>query len=419
MGTIAKTKEYWLKKTTENGPTIQTRTANCEVEVTSSKVSGSWITFPDGSKFRRPTNYSKRTYKIQGDEGQHDTSYHNTQTPTKPRPRNTDSVGGGYRADDLLGANCPNVRGLTFGKLYDQVSMPTLMVNEAVTKALNNIADQKANVGETLATFRQTLALVASPSKYLLNGIKTAYNNKAWKPFLGKALRDIQKEGPVNLAAQEYLKYVYGWKPIMQDIYGIMELAKGQGARPLLLHGRGVSNQQNQSRVGTYVNASHSCETELGPLNERVKVSCDIHGRIDPDAQGLRTLNQLGLLNPASLAWELVRFSFIVDWFVPIGPVLNALSAPAGLTFVSATKSVKVSVSGPFKHFNDSYRYGSGNINVTKSDATGTATMEAYRRETYGSWPIPGFYFAEDPFRGDRPLKALALAIVSLRKYRV
>jgi hypothetical protein len=46
-----------------------------------------------------------------------------------------------------------------------------------------------------------------------------------------------------------------------------------------------------------------------------------------------------GLTSPVSLAWELIPFSFVVDWFLPIGSAIQAFSAFEGLTFMSGYKT--------------------------------------------------------------------------------
>jgi hypothetical protein len=42
---------------------------------------------------------------------------------------------------------------------------------------------------------------------------------------------------------------------------------------------------------------------------------------INPD---LQLLQQMGLVNPLSIAWEVVPFSFVVDWFTKFGGVIDA-----------------------------------------------------------------------------------------------
>jgi hypothetical protein len=38
----------------------------------------------------------------------------------------------------------------------------------------------------------------------------------------------------------------------------------------------------------------------------------------------------IGLINPSTVVWELIPFSFVVDWFLPIGNFLHGLSALTG-----------------------------------------------------------------------------------------
>lgn len=58
----------------------------------------------------------------------------------------------------------------------------------------------------------------------------------------------------------------------------------------------------------------------------------------------LHRATTLGLTNPAAIAWELVPFSFVVDWFIPIGNFLNSWTDFLGLRFEDSynTRYVKV-----------------------------------------------------------------------------
>lgn len=42
--------------------------------------------------------------------------------------------------------------------------------------------------------------------------------------------------------------------------------------------------------------------------------------------------NQMGMVNPVAIAWALVPFSFIVDWFVNVGNVLNGMTDFVGVS---------------------------------------------------------------------------------------
>ncbi|DAD52111.1 TPA_asm: maturation protein [ssRNA phage Esthiorhiza.2_35] len=375
------------------------------------KVSGGFATLPNGSKFRLPTAYKRRSVELGLGAGQ-DFAYINA--PFTPGRVTTSS--GGYAPDILFGANCPilPLTG-TVGRFQDFPSAPLSMKNEASTKALLNISDQKAGIAEDLATFRQTLGLIKHPAGSLLSLLKEAYNDRSIRQYLFKSWRQLVSEGPLTRAASKYLEYVYGWKPLMSDIYGVIALLKEQGNKDLLLSGTGHSMRQQATSGLIADDFSLKHETELMQLTDVSKVSCKIWGRIDPQHAGLRALNQLGLINPFSLSYELLPWSFVVDWFVPIGPALQALTASAGLNFVSATTSVRTKINGTYRaHI---YAYDS----KVKSQvyATGTVSYDGYSRSVNTDWPSPGPWVNPQPFSGDRSLKALALAITNLRNLRI
>jgi hypothetical protein len=57
------------------------------------------------------------------------------------------------------------------------------------------------------------------------------------------------------------------------------------------------------------------------------------------DNAALRESAKLGLINPLLVGWELVPYSFVIDWFLPIGNMLEALDATVGTQFVSGTQT--------------------------------------------------------------------------------
>lgn len=414
MGTTLEYESASLVRKKWNGTLTDSRQKQKSNVFVSSPTSGGYITFPDGSRFRLPTSYTKRSAVLKSGAAQ----FTAAKEFSIDKPITITSSPGGYRTDvSLMTSNCPIIS-TPIGapnKLITNPGIPMEMKNEASTKALLSIADAKAGIGEDLATLRQTIGMIKNPSLALIKSLKYVRSNPDFKKFLAYSAREIKRNGPLTTASQKYLEYVYGWKPLVHDIYGIMEIMKEKGQRPMLLSGQGYSHRQAQSPQSFYTDSSGNATNGLGPLDVRMKVSCKIWGRIDPNSAGLRSLNQLGLLNPISLAWELVPFSFVLDWFVPIGPVLQALTAPVGLTFVTGTHSVRCSMKGPYEHH---YHYYDANAS-SNSFASGQAEHESYHREVLGGWPMPGFWVNPNPFSGDRSLKALALTIVNLRGLRI
>lgn len=366
---------------------------------------GELITLPDGSKFRKSTAYSNESWELS----------------------QSDTYECMYREHlrFIWNYSAAQDEGREIGQLIDSaidirgVNVPQDARNEAVTKALNKIADQKVNLGENLATLGQTVRMFASKASILYDALKYAKTREPWLPYLMKSARDLRRNGVLNTAAKEYLAYVYGLKPLMQDVYNLSQLAKGQAQKTLLFKGVGRATRMQVAKPGR-VGAQSASLCDLLQGEGIYKVKCTVWARIDPDTASLRSLNQLGLLNPLGLAWDLVPYSFCVDWFLPVGPVLYAMTAPAGLIFVDGSISIRSSerMLYNWKVATSSIYYDDGNTSKVSPKFERpmhiTREYEGYARSTLSTWPIPGLWFDQDPFRADRPLKALALGIMAL-----
>lgn len=127
-----------------------------------------------------------------------------------------------------------------------------------------------------------------------------------------------------NLLAQ-WLQYRYGVMPLVYTLYDAAELLK-------------------QVKMAEFVDTRKKETIERpSPLNkkatERIVFRCCARSKVT--SEGLLKAYELSQFNPSVTAWELVPLSFVVDWFVNIGTVLQALN-PQALDNVYVTYSVKV-----------------------------------------------------------------------------
>lgn len=425
MPITSKSRSVWVKsQVTRDPPSTSYREAVYGYTNKSDPVSGGLITFPDGSRFRRSTAYVHASSECVPQAGWHYRGY----DTSRRHPISSDCSPGGFRVDEIL-------QSPTWGPLSKDVAPSALAgpsfnqdgIAEARTRALLDLADEKAGIGENLATFKQTIHLMGNPLRGTLDVLKKAAKFReslirrgdltgSWVNELFRlSARSIASRGIDKAIAQRYLEYVYGVKPLLQDIYGCMELAREYGNKPLLLRGRATARRQlSIPEYGRYY-ASYNTYGRVGPSSVQSKTTCVIWGRVDPDYQGLRTLNQVGLLNPAGLAWDLVPLSFVVDWILPIGPVLHALSAPAGLLFVDGSEAQKTDMISPYSLSWTSPDDNSQWQMSEKARATGSLVYHGYSRTTLRNWPRPDVWSTVDIFKGDRPFKALALLVANIR----
>lgn len=370
---------------------------------------GNRMRLPDGSIFVKATSYRVESQEIFLDLVPYECSFFRT-SPTSSIHRGLQDTGrevGSFitRRDEFL----------VFGS-----SVPTGPKNEAIVKCLNKLGDQKVNLGENLATLHTTAGMFISKSWQIYALLTHAKLSKSWKEFTKMTAKDLRSSGILSTPAREYLTYIYGFKPLYQDLWTLHELLKEQAAKPLLLKAVGSSVRIQSPKAKELVLTNSRISSKGG--ESTCKVKCTLWAQFDPNHATLRTLDQLGLANPFSLAWDLVPFSFVVDWFVPVGPVLQAMSAPMGLRFMDGTISTRISetILGEYK----------GRTNVIDYDAIPktepffernkrvSLVHEYFDRVALNNWPLPGLYVDSNPFRADRSLKALALGVLGLQGSR-
>ena len=153
-----------------------------------------------------------------------------------------------------------------------------------------------------------------------------------------RSLRDlyaeIRKHGtkvPTNLA----LQYEYGIRPIIASINQISDLLK---KRDQLLE-KFKSSRTQRVEFTPPEDASGSYCYKLGYENVRVRSSSVIYwdGKFDKVIDKVQ-------LNPLQTAWELIPYSFVIDWFIDIGGWLSMQLAGAnnnGMTMLFCT-SIRV-----------------------------------------------------------------------------
>lgn len=196
--------------------------------------------------------------------------------------------------------------------------------DEAANKMLQKIAGIRVNALELYATRVETANTVAKRMMQLAQSA-LALKRGNWKQFkkhLGLS-KTLKKPGAHKFEDIPglWLEYSFGWVPLYSDIYTILNKtfeppslkvkAVHKSDRTIDIHRR--SNTYDQVGIKTY----------------KTRVTCTADVQVDVPA--LAAISQYGLNNPAAVAWELVPYSFVVDWFLPVGDYIEQMGATAGL----------------------------------------------------------------------------------------
>lgn len=126
-------------------------------------------------------------------------------------------------------------------------------------------------------------------------------------------------------AANAHLQFNYGIRPLAQDLGNAAGEIMQRTTYPTFIEGT-IKRREVVRNVGC-LNASASGITTHRALSN---VSVDLRLRTRWRAylnQSMiqNTLAAHGMLNPASLVWELLPFSFVVDWWINFGDALASL----------------------------------------------------------------------------------------------
>ena len=128
--------------------------------------------------------------------------------------------------------------------------------------------------------------------------------------------------------ANNWLEYWFGWAPLVNDVYGACDVLQKPlekySLRRSARERKTLLKKDGQVSWGWSRRAYHDYEI-------RCVVGCDI-AITNPN---LFLLNRMGLANPLSVAWAVMPYSFLVDWFANVGDYLNQCTDFAGLTLVS------------------------------------------------------------------------------------
>lgn len=112
-----------------------------------------------------------------------------------------------------------------------------------------------------------------------------------------------------------WLELQYGWLPTISDTF---EAAKAFEA---------ISNGPMTARfsTGRHKTGGQTVSTGIGSIEAHLSQERVINYTFEAEEE-LSFSRQLGLTDPLSILWEHIPYSFVVDWFIPIGTYLSNLN---------------------------------------------------------------------------------------------
>jgi hypothetical protein len=193
-----------------------------------------------------------------------------------------------------------------------------------------------SGLGTTLAEIKQAREMITGRLELLVRFTKAVRGYRFYDAYtiLGMHRKIADREAWLKSTrlrrsaksfGNNWLEFHFGWSPLVDDIKQAMEVLTGglpdfkvfarhskieqttinlPGGSPLVENRLSIERWIDRHQVGSYVSVSNP---------------------------NMWLANRLGLINPLALAWELVPFSFVVDWFANLNDVINSHSDYFGL----------------------------------------------------------------------------------------
>jgi hypothetical protein len=266
----------------------------------------------------------------------------------------------------------------------------------AISKLRRKVLEQDVNVGVILAEARKTSDMVYNTARRIALAIRALRKGDLVRlsslinvhPTLAKDLAKDLKFTKRDVHSY-WLEMQYGWKPLLQDVEGMATaFAKTRTSRASILHAQSRSTIKYPTSP-----PSGSFSGLTGDVTHEGKSWITYRIRNDITVAA----NRLGLLNPLSVAWELVPFSFIADWFVNVGDYIEECSAFSGIDILDSGYSYRLTAKG---------RMCAGGDIIPRPLAETSNTL--YKR--FAGVPVtPKLMFKQNPFSKEHILNAVAL----------
>jgi hypothetical protein len=305
--------------------------------------------------------------------------------------------------------------------LAQSVTLPEIDLDQVVLE----LSRSSTNLAEIAATFVPTVALFSGPGRFLKHW------RKSERYQIGVSRRPLKElRASLDRAGETWLAGTYGYIPLLSDLVELTRICRDP-IKVLKKLKEPVTKNIRQS-------ASLEVSSTENPLRRDYDFSyrwtdkvtrsrlIRLNGTPNPSFQSLSLANQmatyLGLADFGRLAWELVPFSFVFDWFSSLGAsvasaqALNGHYAYCDMKVSSAVSTKTVRTYTPRPSRKSSYFSTQFNFTQTCDVAGGLCTVrtEEFSRSSYGEGDTSGSTF-HNGLSAYRTTTGLALLLGQMR----
>lgn len=265
-----------------------------------------------------------------------------------------------------------------------------IAVNAAYADVSGSIAMALVDLAEAHKTM-QMFGMILNDARRMRTRSLMWLKGDSAKRAYARYSRDMKTLGGINRrvggvvsgASSYWLQWRYGWNPLLMSIADTAEAATAKTGKNLRFTGRGSHSDSNSASAvhHHFTNPLWWAGTTPIPFGDAT-TTIDLQERIRAGVIAEITLTRahalgLSILDVPSAAWELIPYSFVVDWFIKVGDWIQAWAPQLDfkiLTAWSVLESEKV-ITRDMNIFARSQSKGTGTYLVRM---TGSASNHQY-----------------------------------------
>lgn len=232
----------------------------------------------------------------------------------------------------LAWRNSENGNQLLTASAYDAAPLPSGLVAESYNKCYRKFVGMlgdTAQWGANLAEYNSSVMMIVKRASQLRRFTKKLnsfdFPGATRELGMNRIPKGVKKS--TKSLGDNWLEYHFGWEPLVKDIGNSVDILQKEPLRKKVLSKSNVSRRSYDHPGGS------------SPVwvDDEMKVFHRISADISVSNPNLFLANQMGFVNPLSIAWEVVPYSFVVDWFANVGEVLSSMTDFVGLSVKNAT----------------------------------------------------------------------------------
>jgi hypothetical protein len=185
--------------------------------------------------------------------------------------------------------------------LRDQAYNVALGIFNDRIRGTIDLAVDIAQAGQVKGMMRNTLDLVSYVRRH---------PTKALQEFYKDFLRNPKKLGG------KWLEFQYGWKPLAQTVFDCATKVIDDSPRMAKVEAQGT-------QVQDFMIITNQGQGWVDKTKVHRSARTKIQAIFDVKQSAINTISEYTSLNPASIAWELTPYSFVVDWVYDLGSYIR------------------------------------------------------------------------------------------------